>query len=340
MADHTVTYRLIVKEIATKYGIYATFMPKPLFGENGSGMHTHQSLFTNGKNAFYDAERPVAPVAHGQGLHRRPAPPRARDLRDLRPVGQLLQAARPGLRGAGLRRLVAAQPLGADPHPALPAGQGAGDPRRDPLSRSRLQPVPDVRGAAPGGPRGDREGLRAAAADGGEPLRPDATRSGASAASSACPSRSARRSTSSRSPSSASGSSARTSSSATCRSRSKEWDEYRLQVTPWELDALPVRPLGAGGNPVGAGHVPPLRGAQSAALDAQGDDAARLVDVVDLGREHDAAAAQRQPAPHGQAVAVASSTRPTTGRARPRRGSRRRCEGRSGRAGRRSRPGA
>jgi glutamine synthetase len=56
MADHTVTYRLIVKEIATKYGIYATFMPKPLFGENGSGMHTHQSLFTDGKNAFYDAD--------------------------------------------------------------------------------------------------------------------------------------------------------------------------------------------------------------------------------------------------------------------------------------------
>jgi glutamine synthetase len=55
MADHTVTYRLVVKEIATKYGIYATFMPKPLFGENGSGMHTHQSLFTGGKNAFYDA---------------------------------------------------------------------------------------------------------------------------------------------------------------------------------------------------------------------------------------------------------------------------------------------
>ena len=49
MADHTVTYRLIVKEIATKYGIYATFMPKPLFGQNGSGMHTHQSLFADGQ---------------------------------------------------------------------------------------------------------------------------------------------------------------------------------------------------------------------------------------------------------------------------------------------------
>ncbi|HEY7198537.1 MAG TPA: type I glutamate--ammonia ligase [Gaiellaceae bacterium] len=56
MADHTVTYRLVVKEIAQKYGVYATFMPKPLFGENGSGMHTHQSLFADGKNAFFDAE--------------------------------------------------------------------------------------------------------------------------------------------------------------------------------------------------------------------------------------------------------------------------------------------
>src|ERR687888_445443 len=53
MADHTVTYRLIVKEIAKKAGYHATFMPKPIFGENGSGMHTHQSLFANGKNAFF-----------------------------------------------------------------------------------------------------------------------------------------------------------------------------------------------------------------------------------------------------------------------------------------------
>jgi glutamine synthetase len=56
MADHTITYRLIVKEIAAKNGVYATFMPKPIFGENGSGMHTHQSLFTDGRNAFFDAD--------------------------------------------------------------------------------------------------------------------------------------------------------------------------------------------------------------------------------------------------------------------------------------------
>ena len=56
MADHTVTYRLIVKEVAKKAGFHATFMPKPIFGENGSGMHTHKSLFTDGRNAFFDGD--------------------------------------------------------------------------------------------------------------------------------------------------------------------------------------------------------------------------------------------------------------------------------------------
>ncbi|HUZ82788.1 MAG TPA: glutamine synthetase family protein [Gaiellaceae bacterium] len=54
MADQTMTYRLIVKEVAAKHGVYATFMPKPLFGENGSGMHTHMSLFKDGRNQFFD----------------------------------------------------------------------------------------------------------------------------------------------------------------------------------------------------------------------------------------------------------------------------------------------
>jgi len=55
MADNVMTYRTVVKEIAHKHGWYATFMPKPLFGENGSGMHTHQSLFRGEQNAFFDA---------------------------------------------------------------------------------------------------------------------------------------------------------------------------------------------------------------------------------------------------------------------------------------------
>jgi glutamine synthetase len=56
MADSTVTYRLVVKEVAARNGVYATFMPKPLFGQNGSGMHTHMSLFKDGRNQFFSAE--------------------------------------------------------------------------------------------------------------------------------------------------------------------------------------------------------------------------------------------------------------------------------------------
>lgn len=56
MADNMVTYRLTVKEIASANGVYATFMPKPIFGQNGSGMHCHQSLFKGKNNAFYDAK--------------------------------------------------------------------------------------------------------------------------------------------------------------------------------------------------------------------------------------------------------------------------------------------
>jgi glutamine synthetase len=54
MADNVMTYRLVVKEVAMKNGVYATFMPKPIFGINGSGMHVHQSLFRGERNAFFD----------------------------------------------------------------------------------------------------------------------------------------------------------------------------------------------------------------------------------------------------------------------------------------------
>jgi glutamine synthetase len=58
MADAVMTYRLVVKEIAMANGVYATFMPKPIAGINGSGMHVHQSLFTKDGNAFFDASMP------------------------------------------------------------------------------------------------------------------------------------------------------------------------------------------------------------------------------------------------------------------------------------------
>ncbi len=54
MADYAMIYRLVVKEVALENGLYATFMPKPIYGINGSGMHTHQSLFKGEKNLFFD----------------------------------------------------------------------------------------------------------------------------------------------------------------------------------------------------------------------------------------------------------------------------------------------
>ena len=53
-ADNIMTFKMVVKSIAKRHGLYASFMPKPIFGINGSGMHTNQSLFKDGKNAFYD----------------------------------------------------------------------------------------------------------------------------------------------------------------------------------------------------------------------------------------------------------------------------------------------
>ena len=65
-ADNIMTFRLAVKTIAGQYGFHATFMPKPLFGEAGSGMHTNMSLFRDGKNAFYDegGERRLSRLAY------------------------------------------------------------------------------------------------------------------------------------------------------------------------------------------------------------------------------------------------------------------------------------
>ncbi|MEX0785273.1 MAG: glutamine synthetase family protein [Dehalococcoidia bacterium] len=65
MADNAMTYRLVVKEVAMANGVYATFMPKPIASANGSGMHTHQSLFREDRNAFFDPSDPyhLSPLA-------------------------------------------------------------------------------------------------------------------------------------------------------------------------------------------------------------------------------------------------------------------------------------
>ncbi len=56
MADNVMIYKYVARNLAKKYGMTACFLPKPIYGDNGSGMHTHQSIFKRGKNVFYDAK--------------------------------------------------------------------------------------------------------------------------------------------------------------------------------------------------------------------------------------------------------------------------------------------
>ncbi|MBX7117807.1 MAG: type I glutamate--ammonia ligase [Gemmatimonadaceae bacterium] len=65
-ADNIATFRFVVKHVAQQFGLMASFMPKPIYGQNGSGMHTHQSLFTKGENAFFDpkGQYQLSTVAH------------------------------------------------------------------------------------------------------------------------------------------------------------------------------------------------------------------------------------------------------------------------------------
>lgn len=72
MADKIIKYKYVARNLAKKYGLVACFLPKPIFGDNGSGMHTHQSLFKEGKNIFYDpkeyGELSNAGMAYAAGL--------------------------------------------------------------------------------------------------------------------------------------------------------------------------------------------------------------------------------------------------------------------------------
>ena len=100
MADKLLKYKYVVKNVAKKNGMTATFMPKPLFKDNGSGMHSHQSLWKDGKPLFagdkyagLSETRPLLHRRHPQALAR------ARGLHE--PDHELVQATRAGLRGAG-----------------------------------------------------------------------------------------------------------------------------------------------------------------------------------------------------------------------------------------------
>ena len=146
-ADQMQIYKYVVAQVAAQYGKTATFMPKPIKGDNGSGMHTHQSIWKGDKplfagSGYADLQR------HGALLYRRHHQARQGDQRLHQPHHQQLQAPHSRLRGAGAAGLFGAQPLGLVPHPDRLEPQGQA--RRGALPRSGLQPLSRLRGDADG----------------------------------------------------------------------------------------------------------------------------------------------------------------------------------------------
>ena len=165
-------YKYICKNVAQRHGKTVTFMPKPIFEDNGSGMHTHMSLWKGGKPLFagdgYAGLSEMALYAAGGLLKHAPA-----ILAFAAPTTNSYRRLVPGLRSAGESGALGAQPLGVDPHSDVleePEGQAP----RVPLPRSELQRLPGVVGDADGDARRHPEQDRSGRAAGQGHLRDDA----------------------------------------------------------------------------------------------------------------------------------------------------------------------
>ena len=108
-ADRMQVYKYVVHQVAHAYGKTATFMPKPIKDDNGSGMHTHLSIW-NGSTPLFAGDGYAGLSGDGALLHRRHHPPRQGLQRLHQPIDQQLQAPRPRLRGPGPARLQQPQP--------------------------------------------------------------------------------------------------------------------------------------------------------------------------------------------------------------------------------------
>ena len=243
MADNVMTYRLTVKEVAQEFGIYATFMPKPVAGVNGSGMHTHQSLFEGDRNAFFDAtdEYHLSKTAKSYiaGLLRHAPEITLVTNQWVNSYKRLVPGFEAPVYVCWARRNRSA--LVRVPH--VQAGQGGRDADRVPLARSRLQPLPRVLRDARGGARRDRGRVRAPARGLEQHLRDDRARAGGRRDRAPSPriSLEAIRL--------AEGSEVLRDALGDhvleflIRNKREEWDAYKSYVTPYELERYLPDPL-------------------------------------------------------------------------------------------------
>ena len=149
-ADNVSTFRFVVKNVAHRNGLHATFMPKPIYGVNGSGMHTHQALFKGDGQRLLRRRPRVAAQPDLPPLRRRTAQARPRLLRHHQPARELVQAAGARARGPDGDRLVGEEP---QPAGARAGGAGRGHAGRAAPARSVVQSVPGAGGDAARRPR-------------------------------------------------------------------------------------------------------------------------------------------------------------------------------------------